>query len=56
MLVLSGCATTVTSARTDVLCGLDTPTFTESELNQLSAQSLEELDNFLERRRAICEA
>ena len=49
-------ATTVTSARTDVLCGLDTPTFTESELNRLSAQSLEELDNFLEKRRAICGA
>jgi hypothetical protein len=56
MLVLSGCATTVMSGRTDVLCGLDAPTFTQVELERLSDQSLEELDNFLEKRRAICEA
>jgi hypothetical protein len=44
------------SARTDVLCSLDAPSFTIAELEQLSDRSLEELDNFIEKRRAVCEA
>jgi len=44
------------SGRTEVLCRLNVPTFTQVELERLSDQSLAELDNFLEKRRAICEA
>jgi len=45
-LLLSACGATVSSV--DAVCNLKTPTFTESELKQLSDQTLDEHDVFFE--------
>lgn len=54
MLVLSACTPTVLSGRTEILCGLPVPTFTQEELEGLSDRSLSELDNYLAKKKAVC--
>ena len=52
MMLLSACVTTVGSA--DAICSIPTPTFTMSELEALSDQTLAGLDLFAERFRVAC--
>lgn len=52
MLLLSGCATTVSSAK--AICEIEKPTITENEARSLSDRSLFSLDRFFAEFDAGC--
>ena len=56
MTLLTGCVTPVLSGRTNIICSEPMPTFSQSEIDMLSDQTINEVDNYFARVKEVCNA
>ena len=59
MMLLSACdpvglSGPILSGRTEVLCNLDLPTYTEAEVEGLSDETLRQIETFILEREVVC--